>query len=64
MALSRTQNQAHRFLGDLNTGAPPKPKRDAARDPGLEDDFDESQRKDDAEKHAGSRDGDVGNRPE
>jgi hypothetical protein len=51
-----TVDQAHKFLGHISPA--PKPKDDGRS--GLDEDLDEKPSKDDAEKHAGSRDVDEG----
>jgi hypothetical protein len=64
-----TVDQAHKFLGHIT----PAPKPTDQGGSGLDEDQDEKPSKDDAEKHAGSRNdhhsggatgGDLGNRPE
>jgi hypothetical protein len=53
---NETVDQAHKFLGHINTA--PKPK--APGGSGLDEDLNEKPSKDDAEKHAGSREIDEG----
>jgi hypothetical protein len=50
-----TVDQAHKFLGRMSSA--PKPNDHGS---GLDEDLDEKPSKDDAEKHAGSRDVDEG----